>query len=48
MDRIPINWGLIREPANWAHVILMIWIGGLALSLIFHRQLIAPLDGGDN
>jgi hypothetical protein len=38
MDRIPLNWELLKNPINWIILLLMVWIAGLALSLIFHRQ----------
>jgi hypothetical protein len=40
MDRLPINIGLIANPWNWAIVLLMVWIIGLALSLLFQRNLL--------
>jgi hypothetical protein len=30
-----INWALVRNPFNWAVVLLMVTIGGLALHLVF-------------
>ncbi len=38
MDKIPVNFALLGNPANWIVIILMVWIGGLALSLIFHKS----------
>jgi hypothetical protein len=38
MDNVPINWGLAANPWNWLVVILMVWIAGLAMALIFHQQ----------
>lgn len=36
MDWIPLNFRLMAHPANWAIVTLMVLIGGMALSLIYH------------
>lgn len=33
-DRIPINWGLIRNPANWAIVLLMVLIAAFAWDIL--------------
>jgi hypothetical protein len=38
MDNVPINWGLIGNPWNWLIIVLMVWIAGLALALIFHQS----------
>lgn len=38
MDGVPINIPLISNPWNWLVVILMVWIFGLALALLFHKQ----------
>jgi hypothetical protein len=35
MERIPINWALISNPVNWVIVLLMAYIAGLGLALIF-------------
>lgn len=34
MDSIPINWGIIKSPFNWAIVLLMVIIAGLAIEQI--------------
>lgn len=39
-----INVPLISHPANWVVIFLMVWIGGLAISLLFHRQIL-PTPG---
>jgi hypothetical protein len=36
MPRI-INWDLVSNPYNWVILVLMVWTGGLALSLLFHH-----------
>lgn len=36
-DYIPINWGLAANPYNWIIVVLMVMVGGLALSLLFPK-----------
>lgn len=33
---IPVNWALAGNPYNWAVIVLMIAIGGIALGLVFH------------
>jgi hypothetical protein len=38
MDKIPLNTALLANPVNWLIIILMVWIAGLAMALIFHRQ----------
>lgn len=38
MEKLPINVGLIANPWNWAIILLMVWIIGLALALLFHRN----------
>jgi hypothetical protein len=40
MERIPLNFALMRNPVNWIIVLLMVYIVGLALSLLFHRQVL--------
>lgn len=40
MDRIPLNFALMANPVNWIIVLLMVYIVGLALSLLFHRQVL--------
>lgn len=44
MDRIPLNFALLSHPANWLIILLMVWIAGLALSLLFHKQIL-PVPG---
>jgi hypothetical protein len=39
MDRVPINWSLASNPVNWIIILLMVYILGLAMSLLFHRQI---------
>jgi hypothetical protein len=38
----PINWELAGNPINWVIVLLMVFIAGLAVSLLFH-----PVETGD-
>jgi hypothetical protein len=48
MDNI-INFRLMVNPWNWITILLMIYIVGLALSLIFHRPFPGAVIGdGDN
>jgi hypothetical protein len=47
MDKI-INWPLMANPMNWVIVLLMVFIVGLALSLVFQRPLdISTLSKGN-
>jgi hypothetical protein len=39
---VPLNFALIGNPVNWLIIILMVWIAGLALALLFHRN-VMPL-----
>lgn len=32
-DWVPINWDLIKHPANWAIIILMVLFFGLVLDI---------------
>ena len=41
MDYVPLNFSLLSNPMNWLTVLVMIFVAGLALSLLFHR----PLSG---
>jgi hypothetical protein len=34
MDYVPLNIGLMSNPANWVIVTLMVMIGGFALALL--------------
>lgn len=43
MDRLPLNIPLLMHPANWIIVLLMVWIAGLALSLLFHKQILPTI-----
>jgi len=36
MQWVPLNFALMKHPANWAIVTLMVLIGGTALSLVYH------------
>jgi hypothetical protein len=40
VGKIPLNFDLLRNPANWIIIGLMVYIIGLAISLIFHKQVI--------
>jgi hypothetical protein len=35
IDRLPLNFELLRAPENWVIVTLMVAFGGLALAMIF-------------
>lgn len=35
MEGVPINWPLVSNPWNWLVILLMVWIAGLALALVF-------------
>lgn len=43
MNFLPINWPLIRNPLNWAIILLMVAIAGIALNEIF--RFISPTGG---
>lgn len=34
MGKLPINWTLISNPANWAIIVLMLLIAGFAVHLV--------------
>lgn len=36
MDWLPINWRLIGNPINWAIVVLMVAIAGLAIDVVLN------------
>jgi len=36
MDWLPINWRLIGNPINWAIVVLMIAIAGIAMDVLLN------------
>lgn len=36
MEKIPLNFDLLKEPANWIILTLMVTIVALGLALIFH------------
>lgn len=38
MEKIPLNFGLMKEPENWFFIFLMVAIPLLGLSLIFHKS----------
>ena len=40
MEKIPLNFALLENPWNWAIVLLMVYIVGLAFSLIFHKSIL--------
>jgi hypothetical protein len=40
-DYIPLNFGLMSNPANWMIVTLMVLLAGMATAMIFH-----PADTG--
>lgn len=42
MDKIPLNFDLLKEPANWVIVTLMFAIVALGLAMIFHVQPVGP------
>lgn len=35
MEKIPLNFAILSNPWNWIIVLLMVYIAGLALALIF-------------
>lgn len=45
-DRIPLNFSLLGNPWNWVIILLMIYIVGLALAAIFHRNVLPSVDDG--
>jgi hypothetical protein len=42
LDKIPLNFELMKEPANWFIVTLMFAIIALGLAMIFHVQPAGP------
>lgn len=38
MDWVPINWELVKNPLNWAIVVLMLVIAGFGLHLLLPKQ----------
>jgi hypothetical protein len=44
MDSVPINWALMRNPVNWVIVLLMVYIAGLGLALIFQSNPFAEIE----
>lgn len=38
LEKIPLNFTLLKEPANWIILTLMVAIVALGLSLIFHVE----------
>jgi hypothetical protein len=38
MDGVPVNFALISNPWNWLIIILMVWVAGLALALLFPKH----------
>lgn len=34
VEYVPINWGIVRAPANWFIVLLMVMIGMIAIHVI--------------
>lgn len=45
MDRVPLNLAIMSNPINWFVIFLMIYIIGLALSLLFHKQFVPTISG---
>ena len=45
MERIPLNFALMANPWNWIVILLMVYILGLALSLLFHRPMLPHVGG---
>lgn len=37
LDRLPINWGIIRNPLNWLTVILMLTIVSFLADALLRR-----------
>lgn len=46
-DRIPLNWGLLKNPANWAIVLLMVLFACVAWDIIA-RAFATPAVSADN
>jgi len=40
VDRIPLNFALMSNPWNWIVILLMVYIIGLALSLLFNKNVL--------
>lgn len=34
LSKLPINWGLIKNPLNWVIIVLMLLIAGIAFDVI--------------
>lgn len=41
MQYIPLNFGLMSNPANWFVITLMVLLGGMVLAHVYH-----PADTG--
>lgn len=41
-DKIPINWGLIKNPLNWIIVLLMVLIAGVAFDTVARALNVGP------
>jgi hypothetical protein len=39
VNGVPLNFSLMANPWNWLIIILMIWIFGLALALLFGSKI---------
>lgn len=37
-EKIPLNFALLKEPANWIILTLMVTIVALGLALVFHVE----------
>lgn len=37
IERIPLNWGLLKQPTNWATVVLIVLIFGVAVEVLLHH-----------
>lgn len=32
--KLPVNWGILKNPLNWIIVVLMVLIAGIAFSVV--------------
>lgn len=42
-----LNWGLVKSPANWVTVFLMVFIGTMALNYVLAPWHVQPLNNGE-
>lgn len=45
MDWLPVNWTLLRNPLNWAIIILMVLIGAMGVDIVL-SAVVSPHSNG--